>query len=87
MGIGNFFKNIGQNQESGSTVPKNPNSENYPVEYVRTMSCNKAFKDLLSRDRFIARSDYKDLIEQYRDLSQFYTTIVQSNLLNEYVVV
>ena len=84
MGIANFLRNIGQNQESGSTVPKNPNSENYPVEYVRAMSFNKAFKDLLSQDRFIARSNYKDLVEQYRDLSQFYTTLVQSNILNEY---
>ena len=85
MGIVNFLRNIGQNQKSSSTVPKNPNSENCPVEYVRTMSFNKAFKDLLSQDQFIARSDYKDLVEQYRDLSQFYATLVQSNILNEYV--
>lgn len=54
------------------------------MEYVRTMSFNEAFKDLLSQDQFIARSNYKDLIEQYRDLSQFYATLVQSNILNEY---
>lgn len=84
MGIVNFLRNIGQNQKSGSTVPKNPNSENCPVEYVRTMSFNETFKDLLSQDKFIARSNYKDLIEQYRDLSQFYATLVQSNILNEY---
>lgn len=85
MGIVNFLRNIGQNQKSSSTVPKNPNSENCPVEYVRTMSFNKAFKDLLSQDQFIARSNYKDLVEQYHDLSQFYATLVQSNILNEYV--
>ncbi|MDE5708622.1 MAG: UvrD-helicase domain-containing protein, partial [Alistipes sp.] len=49
------------------------------------MSFNKAFKDLLSQDRFIARSDYKGFVEQYRDLSQFYATLVQSNILDEYV--
>ena len=85
MGIVNFFKNIGQNQESGSSVPRNPDPENCPMEYIKTLSFNKAFKDLLSQDRFIARSDYKGLVEQYHDLSQFYATLVQSNILDEYV--
>lgn len=85
MGIVNFLRNIGQLQDSHSPAPINSNPENYPVEYVRTMSFNEAFKDLLSQDQFIARSNYKDLVEQYRDLSQFYATLVQSNILNEYV--
>ena len=62
----------------------NIDSADYPVEYVRTMSFNKVFKNLLSQDKFIARSDYKEFVEQYRDLAQFYATLVQSNLLNEY---
>ena len=85
MGIVTFLRNIGQLQKSNNPAPINSNPGNYPVEYVRTMSFNKAFKDLLSQDQFIARSDYKDLVEQYRDLSQFYATLVQSNILNEYV--
>lgn len=85
MGIVNFLRNIGQLQDSHSPDSTNLNPENYPLEYIRTMSFNKAFKELLSQDRFIARSDYKGLVEQYRDLSQFYTTLVQSNILNEYV--
>lgn len=84
MGIVTFLRNIGQLQKSNNPAPINSNPGNYPVEYVRTMSFNKAFKDLLSQDQFIARSDYKDLVEQYRDLSQFYATLVQSNILNEY---
>ena len=85
MGIANFFRNIARPKENSAMVPKNPNPEDFPVEYVRTLAFNKAFKDLLSQDRFIARSDYKGFVEQYRDLSQFYATLVQSNLLNEYV--
>ncbi len=85
MGIVNFFKNIAHPKESNSPVPKNPNPGNYPVEYVRTLPFNDAFKILLSQDKFIARSDYKHLVEQYRDLSQFYETLVRSNILNEYV--
>lgn len=79
------MKNLGRSKEISSAAPTNTSSENYPVEYVRTKSFNQAFKTLLSRNRFIARSDYKELIKQYRDLAQFYATLVQSNLLNEYV--
>ena len=84
MGIVNFVKNIGRSKTPASTTTPNIDSANYPTEYIRTLSFNKAFKDLLSQDQFIARSNYKDLIEQYRDLSQFYATLVQSNILNEY---
>ena len=63
----------------------NIDSADYPAEYARTIAFNKAFKDLLSQDKFIARSDYKHLVEEYRDLSQSYATLVQSNILNEYV--
>ena len=85
MGIVNFFKNIGHSPKNNATAPKNPNPESCPVEYGRTLSFNNAFNDLLSQDRFIARSDYKDLVEQYRDLAQFYATLVQSNILTEYI--
>lgn len=85
MGIVDFFKNIARSKENNSTASKNYNSENYSAEYAKTISFNNIFKDLLSQDRFIARSDYKSLVEQYRDLSQFYATLVRSNLLDEYV--
>ena len=84
MGIVNFVKNIGRSKAPTSTTTPNIDSANYPTEYIRTLSFNEAFKILLSQDKFIARSNYKDLIEQYRDLSQFYATLVQSNILNEY---
>ena len=48
------------------------------------MSFNEAFDTLLSQDKFIARSDYKHLVEQYSDLSESYTTLARSNILNEY---
>lgn len=85
MGIVNFVKNIGRSTKMNSTAPATPESVDCPVEYARILSFNEAFKTMLYQDRFIARSDYKELIEQYRDVSQFYTTLVQSNILNEYV--
>ena len=74
MGIAGFFKNI-----------MGLNLDNCPVEYSRTLSFNEKFNALLFQDKFIARSDYSDFIEQYSDLSQFYITLVQSNLLDDYV--
>lgn len=70
MGIANFIKNIGRYKTTVSTAMPNIDSADYPAEYARTIAFNKAFKDLLSQDKFIARSDYKHLVEQYRDLSQ-----------------
>ena len=85
MGIVNFVKNIGRSKTPTSTAKPNIDSANYPAEYIRTLSFNEAFDTLLSQDKFIARSDYKHLVEQYSDLSESYTTLAQSNILNEYV--
>ena len=85
MGIVNFVKNIGRSKTPTSTAKPNIDSANYPAEYSRTLSFNEAFDTLLSQDKFIARSDYKHLVEQYSDLSESYTTLAQSNILNEYV--
>lgn len=57
----------------------------YPAEYTETLSFNEAFKTLLSQDKFIARSDYKELIELYIDLLQFYTTLSKSEVLDHYI--
>lgn len=75
MGIVDFIKSIGQSQKENSAARMNASSENCPEEYVRTISFNLAFESLLSQDRFIARSDYKELVEQYRNLAQFYATL------------
>ena len=84
MGIVNFVKNIGRSKTPPSIDISIRDHDNYPTEYIRTLTFNEAFNILLSQDKFIARSDYKHLVEQYRDLSQFYATLVQSNILNEY---
>ena len=81
MGIVNFVKNIGRSKTPTSTAKPNIDSANYPAEYIRTLSFNEAFDTLLSQDKFIARSDYKHLVEQYSDLSESYTTLAQSSML------
>ena len=85
MGIVDFVKYIRRSKGCYNTTTANTSLANYPAEYAKTMSFKETFEALLSQDKFIARSDYKHFIEQYRDLAQFYATLIQSNLLNEYV--
>lgn len=54
-------------------------------EYVNTIAFNNSFDALLKQDAFIARNDYKHLISQYEGLSQFYTTLLKSNMLEDYI--
>ncbi len=56
-----------------------------PHEYAKTISFNKAFENLLSHDKFIARSDYKNLIDTYQGVFDFYETLISSDLQKEYV--
>lgn len=57
----------------------------YPDEYVRVLSFNKRFAELLSQDRFIARSDYKGLITEFADLLKFVKTLQSSGMFDDYV--
>ncbi len=80
MGIANLLRNIGQSNTTDSA-----HIVDYPAEYARTLSFNEAFSALLSQDKFIARSDYKELVDLYRDLPQFYATLSKSELLDHYI--
>lgn len=50
-------------------------TNNLPVEYKLVLDFNKDFSDLLKKDKFLARSDYKHLIEQYKDVYVFLTVV------------
>lgn len=56
-----------------------------PAEYSQVLAFNTSFKGLLSEDKFIARSDYKHLIEKYKRLFDFFKVLESSNLLNDYI--
>lgn len=57
----------------------------YSSEYAETVSFNESFDTLLSEDRFIARSDYKDFIVKGKRIYDFYQTLQTSELLEEYI--
>ena len=53
-----------------------------PIEYSKAVACNQEFEALLSADKFIARSDYKDIIERYKDIYTFFRSAQKANTLS-----
>ena len=76
MGIADFFKKILGNKNVNSTLGQAhvvpTNLSGYPNEYQAVISFNLAIDSLLQQDKYIARSDYRDIIQQYKDLPEFY---------------
>ena len=76
MGIADFVKKLLGNKNVNSTLAQTPivpaNSSRYPNEYQAVISFNLAIDYLLQLDKYIARSDYRDIIQQYKDLPEFY---------------
>lgn len=72
-------KEIGdRNQELSSAISE-------PIQYSKVRQFNKQFSELLERDSYIARSDYKHLISLYQDVYQFFESVVNANILEEYI--
>ena len=40
---------------------------NIPNEYKMVIACNQEFEKLMSADKYIARSDYKYLLDKYKE--------------------
>lgn len=85
MGIADFFKRFGASHKSQFVSVTETGPEDKPVQYAETLSFNKTFEELLTQDKFIARSDYKELLENYGDLWRFYEMLAESGVLDEYV--
>ena len=60
-------------------------SANYPDEYKRILKFCSSLNSILGKDRFIARIDYKGLIEEYSALPPFIDTLKKSQMLKAYV--
>lgn len=78
-----LFHNFGLKQrdnEHDNTV-----SANYPEEYRQILKFNRTLDSLLGEDRFIARSDYKQLVDEYASLPAFIETLKKSEMLKTYV--
>ena len=85
MGFVNFLRRF-RRLNNRPSLEKNSVEAILPTsEYVKAQAFNKTFADLLAQDKFIARSDYKALIETYRDVWQLFETLEKSSILEEYV--
>ena len=89
MGIADFIKKLLGNKTVNSTLAQTPivpaNSSRYPNEYQAVISFNLAIDSLLQLDKYIARSDYRDIVQQYKDLPEFYGALNKSGLLGDYI--
>lgn len=86
MGFINFLKRFRRLKVQSSSGDNIIEEVHTTSEYIEAQTFNNAFAALLAQDKFIARSDYKDLIESYCKVEQFFETLAKSAVLDEYVV-
>lgn len=73
-----FFNRIFSNRRSASQeAPESKESENnaphLPTqEYAQLMKFTQALNTLLMSDKFLARSDYRRLVDDYAELNNFF---------------
>ena len=54
------------------------------AQYLQAIQFNQELAELLRRDAYIARSDYKHLISKYKDTHQFLSSVIEAHILEEY---
>ncbi len=59
-------------------------SDKQPLEYKQAELFNKKFSDLLAEDKYIARSSYCNLIEEYKPTAIFFENNRRANTLSYY---
>ena len=57
----------------------------YPEEYRQILKFHSILDSLLNEDRFIAKSDYKQLVDEYASLPAFIETLKKSEMFTKYV--
>ena len=82
MGIFDIFKR--RKVEVGDEKESQDSSTSAPEQYLRAVRFNEEFARLLMQDKFIARSDYKDFIDVYQDIHQFFVSVAEAHILEEY---
>ncbi len=55
-----------------------------PFEYSEAIACNQDLESLLSEDKFIARSDYKYIVETYKESYTFFENAQKAGTLSYY---
>lgn len=83
MGILDLFRK--RKKEADSNIKPQKHTAQQPAQYQRALQFNAEFIELLGGDSFIARSDYKHFISEYQEEYKFFCSIVEANILEDYV--
>lgn len=83
MGLLSFLKRIIHTGKNGA--PNRQASQDQPDKYLSTLKFNQEFRQILSEDRFIARSDYRAFITEYQELADFYRVLTDSGMLKDFI--
>lgn len=57
---------------------------NLPLEYTQVLDFNKDFSELLKKDQFLARSDYKQIVEKFQYIYTFFKSCQDAKTLQYY---
>ena len=57
---------------------------NIPNEYKMAIACNQEFEELMTADKYIASSDYKYLLDKYKDIYTFFDSTRKAKTLSYY---
>ena len=83
MGILDLFRK--RKKEADGNIKPQQHTTQQPTQYQRALQFNTEFSELLSGNSFIARSDYKHFISEYQEEYKFFCSIVEANILENYV--
>ena len=70
--------------EKPAGQPSIEKKNNVPSEYQKVLDFNQEFESLLSEDKFLARSDYKYLLEKYNYIYTFFDSTDRAKTLSYY---
>ena len=83
MGILDLFRK--RKKEADGNIKPQRHTTQQPTQYQKALQFNTEFAELLGVDSFIARSDYKHFISAYQEEYKFFCSIVEANILEDYV--
>ena len=83
MGLFDIFRR--RKEATNGNIKPQQHTVQQPAQYQRALQFNVEFAELLGGDSFIARSDYKHFISEYQEEYKFFCSIVEANILGDYV--
>ena len=62
----------------------NSKKYNYPKEYLDILELGKSLDTLFECDQYIAKSNYADLLDLYKDVIDYFNVLTNSNMLKDF---